>query len=247
MLLEIDHIVKSFGDNAVLRDVSLKVDTGDVIAILGRSGSGKTTLLRCANFLERADSGTMLFDGQHYDLHTAGKRDISALRKKTGFVFQDYNLFANKTALKNITEALISGHGYDRARANKVALEMLDRVGLADKKDAYPHQLSGGQQQRVAIARAMAPNPRIIFFDEPTSALDPQLVGEVLAVMKSLAEGGMTMIVVTHEMNFARNVSTRTILMDEGIVAEEAAPEAFFTSPQSETARRFLSLEGQKG
>ncbi|MCQ2454027.1 MAG: amino acid ABC transporter ATP-binding protein [Clostridia bacterium] len=245
MLLEINHIQKSFDNLAVLKDVSLKVNSGDVITILGRSGSGKTTLLRCLNFLERADKGDMLFDGTHYDLHAAPKSQIAALRKKTGFVFQDYNLFINKTALKNVTEGLIAGHGMKRAEAEDIGMEMLRRVGMAEKRDSYPHELSGGQQQRVAIARAMAANPRIIFFDEPTSALDPQLVGEVLAVMRSLAEGGMTMMVVTHEMNFARNVSTRTVLMHEGEIAEEAPPSEFFTHPRSEAARRFLSLEGK--
>ena len=239
-MLRIQHVQKSFGDQAVLRDVSVCVNRGDVVTILGPSGSGKTTLLRCLNFLERADGGTMEFDGLATDLHSAGKRAIAALRRKTAFVFQNYNLFANKSALQNVTEGLIVARKMPKRQAEEIGMDMLNRVGLAERRDAYPHQLSGGQQQRVAIARAMAGNPQVILFDEPTSALDPELVGEVLAVMQRLAGDGMTMLVVTHEMNFARNVSTRAIFMDGGAIVEEGAPEALFLHPREERTRRFL-------
>ena len=194
-MLDIQNVQKRFGDTEVLRDVSLHVDKGDVIAILGPSGSGKTTLLRCLNFLETADGGKMVFDGETFDLHSASKKDIARLRRKTAFVFQSYNLFANKTALQNVTEGLIIARKMPKAAAEKIGHEMLQRVGLDDRATAYPAELSGGQQQRVAIARALAANPEIIDFDEPTSALDPELTGEVLSVMRDLAHDGMTMLV----------------------------------------------------
>ena len=239
--MEIRKLVKSFGQNTVLRGVDLTVNKGEVVAILGPSGSGKTTLLRCINFLEKADSGTMIFDGQAYDLGRMRRDQIAAIRKKTAFVFQSYNLFANKTAIDNVTLGLTSARGMEKSKARKIGMDMLDKVGLADRARYYPIQLSGGQQQRVAIARALAVNPEIIYFDEPTSALDPELIGEVLQVMRQLAQEGMTMLVVTHEMNFAQNVSSRVIFMEDGEVVEEGPSKAFFESPREERTKEFLS------
>ena len=213
MMLEIRDVKKSFGGQTVLDGISLDVEKGDVVAILGPSGSGKTTFLRCLNFLEKADSGSLVFDGESFDLHSTEKKDIARLRRKTGFVFQNYNLFQNKTVLQNVTLGLTSGMGVEKKQAEAKALEMLEKVGMADKIKSYPSQLSGGQQQRVAIARAIATDPEIIYFDEPTSALDPELIGEVLSVMRRLAEDGMTMLVVTHEMDFARNVSNKVMFV----------------------------------
>lgn len=240
-LLRVDNIRKAFGDQTVLRDVSLEVDKGDVIAILGPSGSGKTTLLRCLNFLERADGGTLTFDGETFDLHQTAKRDIARLRRKTAFVFQSYNLFLNKTALGNIMEGLVVARKMPKAEAKAIGMKMLEKVGLADRAEAYPAELSGGQQQRVAIARALAMDPEVLLFDEPTSALDPEMVGEVLSVMRELADSGLTMLVVTHEMAFARDVSKRVIFMDSGVIAEDGAPEEIFTHPKQQRTREFLS------
>ena len=239
-MLDIQNVQKRFGDTEVLRDVSLHVDKGDVIAILGPSGSGKTTLLRCLNFLETADGGNMVFDGETFDLHSASKKDIARLRRKTAFVFQSYNLFANKTALQNVTEGLIIARKTPKDKAEKIGHEMLQRVGLDDRAAAYPAELSGGQQQRVAIARALATDPEIIYFDEPTSALDPELTGEVLAVMRDLAHDGMTMLVVTHEIGFARNVSNRVAFMENGVIVEEGASIDVFKRPRQERTRAFL-------
>ena len=239
-MLELEGLQKSFGATRVLDGITLSVEKGDVVAVLGPSGSGKTTLLRCLNFLERADAGTLTFDGERFDLTAMHKKDTVRLRKKTGFVFQNYNLFRNKTALQNVTEGLIVARGVRRAEAEETALAMLDKVGLADKARQYPHQLSGGQQQRVAIARSLATSPHIIYFDEPTSALDPELTGEVLSVMRRLAEEGMTMIVVTHELAFAKNVSNKVLLMDGGTVVEAASAHDFFASPQQERTKEFL-------
>ena len=224
----------------VLRGVDLTVEKGDVVAILGPSGSGKTTLLRCLNFLETADAGQLVFDGENFDLAHAGRADIARLRKKTAFVFQNYNLFRNKTALQNVTEGLIVARKLPKEQADAIGMKMLAKVGLADRADYYPRQLSGGQQQRVAIARALAADPEIIYFDEPTSALDPELTGEVLSVMRQLAEEGMTMLVVTHEMGFARNVSSKTVFMENGVVVEQAPSQQFFASPKEERTRAFL-------
>ena len=224
----------------VLNGVDLTVNKGDVVAILGPSGSGKTTLLRCLNFLEQADGGTLIFDGEAFDLGKISKADIARLRKKTAFVFQNYNLFRNKTALQNVTEGLIVARKMPKAEADALGRKMLEKVGLADRADYYPRQLSGGQQQRVAIARALATDPEIIYFDEPTSALDPELTGEVLAVMRQLAEEGMTMLVVTHEMGFARNVSSKTVFMEHGVVVEAAPSGEFFAHPKEERTREFL-------
>ncbi len=245
-MISVKNIHKSFGSLEVLKGVDIEVEKGEVIAILGPSGSGKTTLLRCINFLETADEGTMEFDGESFDLAHISRKDIARLRKKTAFVFQNYNLFLNKTALQNVTEGLIVARKMPKAEAVKIGKRALDRVGLSDRYDHYPNQLSGGQQQRVAIARALATNPEIIYFDEPTSALDPELIGEVLAVMKQLAEDGMTMLVVTHETNFARNVSSRVIFMDEGKVLETGPSKAFFESPREERVRAFLRMIDRK-
>ena len=239
-MLQIKNLRKRFDGPEVLKGVSLDVEKGDVVAILGPSGSGKTTLLRCINFLETADKGELIFDGEVIPLHGATRKDIGALRKKTAFVFQNYNLFRNKTALQNVTEGLIIGRKMPKDQANALGMRMLQKVGMADRADSYPNQLSGGQQQRVAIARALATDPEIILFDEPTSALDPELTGEVLAVMRALAREGMTMLVVTHEMNFAKNVSSKVVFMEGGVVVEESDPTAFFQNPKQERARAFL-------
>lgn len=239
-MLEIEHIRKSFGALQVLQDVSLSVEKGDVVAILGPSGSGKTTLLRCANFLETADSGTLRFDGESFDLAHLAHKDIARLRRKTAFVFQNYNLFRNKTALQNVTEGLIVARKVPKEQAEQTGLSLLEKVGLADRAGAYPRQLSGGQQQRVAIARALAADPEIIYFDEPTSALDPELTGEVLAVMQQLAQEGRTMLVVTHEMGFARSVASKVVFMEGGVVVEQAPAQQFFAHPVQERTQAFL-------
>lgn len=247
-MLEIKDIRKSFGDLEVLKGVSLHVEKGDVVAILGPSGSGKTTLLRCINFLETADYGTMIFDGESYDMSRISKRDIAGIRKKTAFVFQSFHLFLNKTALENVTEGLIVARKMEKKKAEEIGKRALDKVGMSDRYSHYPHQLSGGQQQRVAIARALATDPEIIFFDEPTSALDPELIGEVLEVMRALAQEGMTMLVVTHEMNFARNVSNHVIFMEQGNVVESGRSKEFFEDPKEERTRAFLRMvTGEKG
>ena len=246
MMLEVKQIRKSFGDLAVLKQVDLQVNKGDVVAILGPSGSGKTTLLRCMNFLENADGGELDFDGEHISLGHVSKKDAARLRKKTAFVFQNYNLFRNKTALENVTEGLIIGRKMPKAEAVQIGRQALEKVGLSDREDSYPSQLSGGQQQRVAIARAIATKPEIIYFDEPTSALDPELTGEVLAVMRTLAEEGMTMLVVTHEMGFAQNVSNQVVFMEHGVVVEAGDSHTFFQHPREERTRAFLqTLSGR--
>ena len=240
MMLEIRDVKKAFDGHTVLDGISLNVEKGDVTAILGPSGSGKTTFLRCLNFLERADSGTMVFDGEQFDLRAARKAEIARIRKKTAFVFQNYNLFLNKTVLQNVTLGLTSGMGMRKDEAGERAMKALEKVGMAEKLKSYPIQLSGGQQQRVAIARALAMEPEIIYFDEPTSALDPELIGEVLAVMRQLAEDGMTMLVVTHEMDFARNVSSQVLFMDGGKVIESGPSKEFFAAPKEERSREFV-------
>lgn len=239
-MLEIKNVHKDFGKNKVLQGVSLKVEKGDIIVILGPSGSGKTTLLRCINFLEKADKGSLDFGDIHTELKGASKAVINKVRKKTAFVFQNYNLFQNKTALQNVTEGLIIGRKIPKEEALEIAKQALDKVGLTDRYDYYPSQLSGGQQQRVGIARAVAVNPEVLLFDEPTSALDPELIGEVLNVMKKLAREGATMIVVTHEMSFAQEVANKIIFMDDGVVVEEGTPKQIFTAPKEERTSRFL-------
>ncbi len=239
-MLKVTNVRKSFGNLEILKGVDLDVNQGDVVAVLGPSGSGKTTLLRCVNFLEQADQGTMVFDGETFDMGKMASRDIARIRKKTAFVFQGYNLFLNKTALQNVTEGLIVARKMPKNQALDIARRALDKVGMEDRADHYPNQLSGGQQQRVAIARALAADPEIIFFDEPTSALDPELIGEVLAVMRQLAQEGMTMLVVTHEMNFARTVSNKVIFMENGLVIEQGTSKDFFAAPKEERTKAFL-------
>ena len=240
MMLEIRNVKKAFDGHTVLDGIDLNVEKGDVTAILGPSGSGKTTFLRCLNFLERADSGSLVFDGEPFDLHAAKKAEIAKVRKKTAFVFQNYNLFLNKTVLQNVTLGLTAGAGMKKDEAEARAVKALEKVGMAEKLKSYPNQISGGQQQRVAIARALAMDPEIIYFDEPTSALDPELIGEVLAVMRQLAEDGMTMLVVTHEMDFARNVSSQVMFMDGGKVIESGPSKEFFAAPKQERSREFI-------
>ncbi len=241
MILSVKDIKKSFGTLSVLNGISLCVEKGDVIAVLGPSGSGKTTLLRCLNFLEKAENGTLTFDGRSYDLSKITKKEIRNIRMHTGFVFQSYNLFSNKTALENVMEGLVTARRMNRAEARKRSELYLDKVGLLDRASYYPSSLSGGQQQRVAIARALATEPLLIYFDEPTSALDPELTREVLSVMKDLADEGMTMIVVTHEMTFARQVATRTIFMEDGVIVEEGETKEFFGHPKEERTKEFIS------
>lgn len=240
-MIEITNVKKSFGRLEVLKGIDLSVEKGDVVAILGPSGSGKTTFLRCINFLEKANCGVMNFDGIAYDLGHMKRKQIADIRKKTAFVFQNYNLFSNKTAIDNVTLGLTSARKIPRKQAEKIGLQMLEKVGLGDKANFYPNQLSGGQQQRVAIARALATNPEIIFFDEPTSALDPELIGEVLNVMKQLAQEGMTMLVVTHEMNFAKNVSNKVVFMEDGQILEVNNSHDFFEAPSEERTKIFIN------
>ena len=240
-MLEIQDIHKSFGEREVLKGVGLTVEKGAVVAILGPSGSGKTTLLRCINFREMADSGSLLFEGVRGARARVARADVARLRRKTAFVFQSYNLFRNKTVLQNVTEGLIVARRMHKDQAEAIAVQMLEKVGMADRCSQYPHQLSGGQQQRVAIARALATSPEIIYFDEPTSALDPELTGEVLDVMRQLAAEGMTMLVVTHEMGFARDVSSHVIFMEDGRIVESAPSAEFFANPRQERTRVFLS------
>lgn len=239
-MLEIKNIHKSFGENEILKGVDLKIGKGDVVVILGPSGSGKTTLLRCINFLEKADEGHASFGDIEVNLKTASRKQIHEIRQKVAFVFQNYNLFNNKTALENVTEGLIIGRKVPKEKANEIGKAALDKVGLSEKYNAYPSELSGGQQQRVGIARAVALNPDIILFDEPTSALDPELVGEVLSVMKQIAKEGTTMLVVTHEMSFAQDVANKVIFMDGGVIVEEGPPKEIFTHPKEERTQQFL-------
>lgn len=242
VMLEVKDCRKSFGELNVLRGVSLAMERGDVVTVIGPSGSGKTTLLRCINFLEQADAGTMVLDGQTYDMHRTPRREQVAFRRRTGFVFQSYQLFRNKTALENVTEGLLVARGVGRREAMERARQALDKVGMLERESAYPYQLSGGQQQRVGIARAIVAEPEIVLFDEPTSALDPELVGEVLGVMRNLADEGMTMLVVSHEMRFARQVSSRVLFMDEGMIVEQGTPDQLFTAPREERTRQFLRM-----
>ena len=241
MMLEIKNVHKTFDGKEILKGIDLNVEKGDVVAILGPSGSGKTTFLRCLNFLERADQGTINFDGEQVDLKTARKRQIADIRQKTAFVFQNYNLFQNKTVLQNVTLGLTAARHMNKEEAKQKALKALEKVGMADRLDSYPSQLSGGQQQRVAIARGLATDPEIIYFDEPTSALDPELIGEVLSVMRQLAEEGMTMLVVTHEMEFARSVSRKILFLEGGKAIETGPTQEFFQNPKTDRAREFVN------
>lgn len=240
-MLQVEHVAKKFGDRQVLEDVNLKVNQGDVVVILGPSGSGKTTFLRCLNHLEKADSGSLKLAGKGYDLGKLTKKDILEIRQKTAFVFQHYNLFANKTALENILEGLVIARKIPKEEAIKRAEAALEKVGLLTYKDYYPSQLSGGQQQRIGIARAIAVKPEVILLDEPTSALDPELVGDVLDVLKQLAKEGVTMVVVTHEMGFARDVANHVIFMDGGKIVEENNAHDFFSRPKEERTKQFLA------
>lgn len=240
-----EDIHKSFGGLEVLKGISVAAQTGDVISIIGSSGSGKSTFLRCINFLETPDKGRIVLDGEEIrvgaDGRSADAKQINRLRMGLGFVFQNFNLWAHMTVLQNVMEGPVQVLGQDKATVRDRAMATLEKVGIADKHASYPSQLSGGQQQRVAIARALAMEPKVLLFDEPTSALDPELVGEVLRVMRGLAEEGRTMIVVTHEMGFAREVSSRTIFLHKGVTEEEGPPEQVFGDPKSERCRAFLS------
>ncbi len=239
-MLKISHLHKSFSDNPVLKDISLEIAQGQVVAIIGPSGSGKSTLLRCINLLEKPESGTLDIAGTVVDAKKFTRQQETALRAHTGMVFQHYNLFKNKTALENITEALIVGKKIPKAQANETGMALLERVGLREKADSYPAMLSGGQQQRVAIARALAVKPKVILFDEPTSALDPELVNEVLQVIRSIVDHETTLILVTHEMSFAKDVADRVIFMADGVIVEDNTAEQLFTQPQHERTRKFL-------
>ncbi|HBL82182.1 MAG TPA: peptide ABC transporter ATP-binding protein [Clostridiales bacterium] len=236
--VNVTNLHKSFGKLEVLRGIDLQIAEGEVVCIIGPSGSGKSTFLRCLNQLETATSGSIVVDG--FEICDK-KTNINRVRQNIGMVFQSFNLFSHLTVLKNVMLAPVDLKKMDKKTAEENAKELLARVGLADKAHVYPHQLSGGQQQRVAIARALAMKPDIMLFDEPTSALDPEMVGEVLAVMKELAKGGMTMAVVTHEMGFARDVADRVIFMDEGVIMEEGTPEEIFKNPKNERTQSFLN------
>ena len=240
-MLEVKDLHCSYGTTQVLKGVDLNVNKGEVISILGSSGSGKTTLLRCISFLQKADSGTIRFDDFEKDITQLKHSEIRALRMKMGYVFQNFNLFRNMTVKQNVLEGLITARGVDRATADKTADEVLEKVGMLHRKDFYPDQLSGGQQQRVAIARALALQPDILCFDEPTSALDPELTAEVLRVIKDLAAQNMTMVIVTHAMQFARDVADRVVFMDGGRIVEEGPAEQVIDHPREQRTREFLS------
>ncbi len=237
-MIDVKHLSKSFGDHLVLNDISEHIHPGEKVVILGPSGSGKSTFLRSLNLLEEPSGGSITFDGVEI---TSPKTDIDAVRRKMGMVFQHFNLFPNMTIQRNITLAPVRTGLMTQAQADETALQLLRRVGLEEKSQAYPNQLSGGQKQRIAIVRALAMNPKVMLFDEPTSALDPEMVGEVLAVMKELAEGGMTMVVVTHEMGFAKEVASRVLFMDEGKILEQGTPDELFNHPQHPRLKDFLS------
>ena len=241
-MLEVKNIHKKFGSNEVLKGVDFKVEKGSVIAVLGNSGSGKTTLLRCISFLEQADQGEITFDDFQKDITAVTRKEIKELRMKMGFVFQGYNLFRNKTALQNVLEGLTAARKISVKAAQKRAMEMLGKVGMENRANFYPDQLSGGQQQRVAIARAIAYNPEVVLFDEPTSALDPRLTGAVLDVMRKLADEGTTMVVVTHEMEFARKVANWVVYMEDGVIVEEAPSKEFFACPKNPKTMAFLHM-----
>lgn len=238
IMLELKGLKKSFGDLQVIKGIDLEIDKGNILVIVGPSGSGKSTVLRCMNLLEEPTSGEIIFDGENI---LDNKKNIDKFRERIGMVFQNFNLFPNKTILENITLAPIKVKNKSKEEAEKKALELLERVGLLDKKDSYPSQLSGGQKQRIAIARALAMEPEMMLFDEPTSALDPEMVKEVLDVIKELAEDGMTMAIVTHEMGFAKEVADRVIFVDEGVIVEDGKPEDVFNNPKTDRAKDFFN------
>lgn len=240
-MIKVSNLKKQFNGIDVLKDISIDVKPGEVVVILGPSGSGKSTFLRCLNYLEKPDGGTIEIGDAKIVAPKVSKKDIHNLRKQSAMVFQHYNLFNNKTVLQNVTEALIVVKKLSKDEANKIALDALKKVGMLDKKDAYPRTLSGGQMQRVSIARAMAINPNVILFDEPTSALDPELVSEVLSVIKDLAKENRTMIIVTHEMSFAKDVGDRIIFMADGLVVEEGTPDEIFNNPKNDRTKQFLN------
>ena len=239
-MIELQNVKKSFGKLEVIKDVSLTVNDGEVVVILGPSGSGKTTFLRCINFLERADGGKLLLNHEEINLKKTSKKQILNVRRKTAFVFQNYGLFAHKTALQNVMLGLITVQKKSKDEARRIAEESLKWVGLLEKKDNYPSQLSGGQQQRVGIARAVALNPDVILFDEPTSALDPELVGETLEVIKKVAQKGIAMVIVTHEMSFAQDVADKVLFMDGGVIVESGTADDIFYRPKEERTKKFL-------
>ena len=239
-MIRVENLKLSFGKNEVLKGINFKIEKGQVISIIGPSGSGKSTFLRSLNFLETASSGTITFGNETFDLSKINKKDINRLRKNTTMVFQNYNLFKNKTALENVIEGLLIVKKMNKNEAIEIGLKMLEKVGLKDKTEFYPNQLSGGQQQRVGIARAVAMSPEVILLDEPTSALDPELIGEVLKVIKDMVKENMTMIIVTHEMQFAREVSDYIVFMDSGTIIEEGKPEEIFVNSQNKRLQNFL-------
>ncbi|WP_288476911.1 amino acid ABC transporter ATP-binding protein [uncultured Clostridium sp.] len=240
-MITLKNLKKNFGNLEVLKDINLHVDKGEVISILGPSGSGKSTFLRCLNYLEIPTSGVLTIGDTTINAKTANKTEINSLRKESAMVFQNYNLFNNKTVLENVTEALIVVKKLSKAEAINIAIDSLKKVGMEEKKDVYPKTLSGGQKQRVSIARAIALNPKVILFDEPTSALDPELVSEVLSVIKDLSREHRTMLIVTHEMSFARDVSDRVIFMDNGYIVEEGTPKEIFSNPKQDRTKQFLN------
>ena len=243
-MIKLQNIHKQFGDTEVLKGIDLEIKQGEIIVIIGSSGTGKSTLLRCVNFLEQADQGTISIDDINVDAQKHTKAEVLALRRKTGFVFQNYALFSHQTARQNIAEGLITVRGWKKQQANEKAQQILDDIGLGDKADSYPAALSGGQQQRVGIGRAMALQPELLLFDEPTSALDPEWVGEVLNLMKKLANQHQTMLVVTHEMQFAREVADRVIFMADGHIVEQGSPQDIFGNPQDPKLKKFLNKVG---
>lgn len=240
-MVQISDIHKSFGKNQILKGINMDIKKGEIVVILGPSGSGKTTLLRCINFLEKADEGSITVDNIKVDCKSGSKKEIRTLRRKTAMVFQLYNLFRNKTILQNVMEGLMVVKKIVKPEAERLSIEILEKVGLGERLNNYPSQVSGGQQQRAGIARALILDPEVILFDEPTSALDPELVGEVLSTIKAVAKTGRTMIIVTHEIAFARDIATRVVFMEGGVIVEEGTPEKMFNNPREPRTRQFLS------
>ncbi|MHA7118712.1 amino acid ABC transporter ATP-binding protein [Aerococcus viridans] len=239
-MIQVENIHKKFDQNEILKGIDLTINQGEVVVIIGPSGSGKTTFLRCLNFLERADEGYLKIGDQQVDFEKVSKKEILDIRKKTAMVFQQYALFSNRTALENVIEGLVVARKVPKKEATEKGRDLLAKVGLEGKEDHYPHELSGGQQQRVGIARALALNPEVILFDEPTSALDPELVGETLEVIKDVAQSGSTLVIVTHEMQFAYEVADRVIFMENGVIVEQGTPDEVFDNTQEERTQNFL-------